>query len=390
MQELERFRHEARQFAEANCPPSLRTPMVYPEDRAYAGRRSGMNPDQKAWLAAMVSRGWTVPEWPAEYGGAGLGKAEAAVLREELARIGARPPLEDYGITMLSPALMKYGTEAQRLEHLPKIARGEIRWCQGYSEPGAGSDLAGLMTRAEDKGDHFLVNGRKIWTSHAHMADWIFCLVRTDPTAPKHLGISVLLFDMSSAGVAARPLTLISGHRQFCEVTLDDVVVPKENLLGPLNGGWEIAKYILVFERQMYGAHASRNVDNQSASDLARAKIGLTDGRLADAGLRTDIIRHEIKKIAFEAARARIKADPSAGASRAPFLKLYGTEINKERQDLLMSIRGLSGLGWEGEEFDGGNEARTWLRSRGNSIEGGTSEIQLNLIAQRVLNLPKA
>ncbi len=201
MSDLETFRKETRAWLEANCPPEMRTPALGEDDTCWGGRHVTFKSDaQKQWMERMAGKGWTVPEWPREYGGGGLSRDEAKILRQEMATLGCRSPLDSFGIWMLGPALLKYGNEAQKKEHLPKIARGEIRWCQGYSEPGAGSDLASLQTRAELQGDHFIVNGSKIWTSYADKADWIFCLVRTDPNAPKHEGISFVLFDMESAG----------------------------------------------------------------------------------------------------------------------------------------------------------------------------------------------
>lgn len=385
----ETLRAEMRAYIEAHCPASLRTPMLTYEDRAYGGTKSTMNADQRAWLSAMADRGWTAPTWPKEYGGGGLSDREAGILREEMARIQARPPLEEYGLSMLGPALLKHGTEEQKREHLPKIVRGERRWCQGYSEPGAGSDLASLSTAARIDGEDFIVDGTKIWTSHAHRADWIFCLVRTDKDAPKHKGISVLLIDLTSPGVSVRPIQLISGHGHFCETRFEDVRVPKGNLLGPLNDGWEIAKFILVQERQMYGDHAKRGVEAKSLGQLAADTLPRDEhGRLKDLMLRADILRLELRTKGFEAARARFRAAGGA-AGMAPFLKLYGTELNKERQDILMQIGGPASYGWDGPAFDDGQVVKNWLRSRGNSIEGGTSEIQLNLLAQRVLKLPK-
>src|SRR5208282_2139720 len=183
-------------------------------------------------------------------------------------RSGCRSPLNSFGISMLGPALLKYGSEEQKREHLPKIVRGEIRWCQGYSEPGSGSDLASLQTRAEDKGDHFLVNGSKIWTTAANKSDCIFCLVRTDPNAPKHEGISFLLFDMESPGVSTKPITLISGASPFCQTFFDDVLVPKANLVGKLNKGWDVAKYLLTHERDMIGGMGSTS-ENRSLGQIA-------------------------------------------------------------------------------------------------------------------------
>ncbi|HET7817570.1 MAG TPA: acyl-CoA dehydrogenase family protein, partial [Sphingomicrobium sp.] len=231
MTDLETFRSETRSWLEANCPAEMREPIRSEADACWGGRNWTFQSDaQRLWLERMAERGWTVPHWPREYGGGGLSPAEAKVLKEEMARINARPPLTSFGISMLGPALLKFGSEEQKKRFLREIARGEIRWCQGYSEPGAGSDLAGLQTRCEDKGDHWLVNGQKVWTSYADKADWIFCLVRTS-TESKHKGISFLLFDMASPGVSTRPILLISGSSPFCETFFDDVKVPKDQVV---------------------------------------------------------------------------------------------------------------------------------------------------------------
>eukprot|EP01035_Chromulina_nebulosa_P005452 gene5452-7396_t len=204
--------------------------------------------DALLWKQRMGEKGWGTPTWPKEYGGGGLSSAEARVLQQEMNRIGARNPIGGMGIMMFGPTLLEYGSEEQKQRHIPPICRGEIRWCQGYSEPGAGSDLAALQTRCEDRGDHFLVNGQKVWTSGAQYADWCFCLVRTDFTT-KHDGISFILFDMKTPGVEVRPIQLISGNSPFCETFLTDVKVPKENLVGELNKGWTIGKRLLIHER---------------------------------------------------------------------------------------------------------------------------------------------
>ena len=234
MSELETFRGETRSWLEANCPPSMKGSAAVEDDddnSIWGGRKATFkNSEQKLWLDRMAAKGWTAPTWPKEYGGGGLSNAEARVLAQELARLKARPALMSFGIWMLGPVLLEYATEEQKKQFLPGIVKGEIRWCQGYSEPGAGSDLAGLRTQAIDKGDHYLVNGQKIWTSYADKADWIFCLVRTDNTK-KHEGISFLLFDMSSPGVEARPIKLISGQSPFCETFFTDVKVPKKQLV---------------------------------------------------------------------------------------------------------------------------------------------------------------
>lgn len=395
MADLETFRAETRAWLEANCPPEMREPIRDDDDVCWGGRGVKFKSDaQRVWLERMGAKGWTVPEWPSQYGGGGLDRAQAKVLSEELRRIKARSPLSSFGIWMLGPALLKYGNEAQKLEHLPKIARGEIRWCQGYSEPGAGSDLASLRTSAEDKGDHYLVNGSKVWTSYADKADWIFCLVRTDPTAAKHLGISFLLFDMASEGVSTSPIKLISGSSPFCQTFFDNVKVPKENLMGVPGKGWDIAKYLLTHERDMIGGSDSTGGGQRdSVSNIAKRLIGLDAAILADTALRTDIARHEINALAFGLTMERVLAETKSGqgtGALSSMLKYYGTELNKERMELLMSIRGSDGLVWEGEEKGEGDLARSWLRSRANSIEGGTSEVQLNIIAKRVLDLPGA
>ena len=252
MSDLEQFRQETRAWLEENCPASMRTPIKGFDDAYNGGRNPEIDhPDQKIWCDRMAERGWTVPHWPSEYGGGGLSKEEVKVLRQEMGRISARSPLESFGISMLGPALLHFGTEEQKQEHLPKIVRGEIRWCQGYSEPNAGSDLASLATKAEDNGDHYLINGQKIWTSYADKSDWIFCLVRTDNSGSKHEGISFVLFDMADPGVTTRPIKLISGSSPFCETFFDNVKAYKRNLIGEEGKGWTIAKYLLTHEREM-------------------------------------------------------------------------------------------------------------------------------------------
>ena len=261
MSDLETFREETRAWLEENCPAEMRDAGSPSEDMiCWGGRNWKFTSDaQKIWLERMAAKGWTVPAWPKEYGGGGLSKEEVKILKAEMRKIKARSPLESFGIWMLGPALLKYGTHEQKAQFLPPIARGEIRWCQGYSEPNAGSDLASLQCKCEDKGDHWLVNGQKIWTSYADQSDWIFVLVRTDPTATKHNGISFILVDMASEGVSTKPIKLISGKSPFCETFFDDVKVPKEHgegvnaVVGELNRGWDVAKYLLTHEREMIG-----------------------------------------------------------------------------------------------------------------------------------------
>ncbi|HEY2664645.1 MAG TPA: acyl-CoA dehydrogenase family protein, partial [Candidatus Binataceae bacterium] len=314
-------------------------------------------------------------------------------LRQEMRAIGCRSPLDSFGIWMLGPALLKYGSEEQKREYLPKIARGEIRWCQGYSEPGAGSDLASLQTRAERQGDHFVVNGSKIWTSYADKADWIFCLVRTDSKAPKHEGISFLLFDMESPGVSTKPITLISGASPFCQTFFDNVLVPKANLVGELGHGWEIAKYLLTHEREMIGGMGMTGTRNRSLGEVAAEGVGIENGVLADPLLRAQIASFEIDSWAFSLTLERVGDMAKVGQAHpaiSSMLKYYGCELNKRRLELMVAAAGSDALEWEGARSRGGYLARSWLRSKANSIEGGTSEVQLNIIAKRILGLPDA
>ncbi|CAB3777548.1 Putative acyl-CoA dehydrogenase FadE17 [Paraburkholderia caffeinitolerans] len=397
MEHLNKFRQETRSWLEANCPPEMREPMLGEGDICWGGRKFAFqSPAQRQWLARMCERGWTVPEWPRDYGGGGLTRDEAKVLREEMQSLGCRPPLKSFGISMLGPALLKYGSDAQKREHLPRIARGEIRWCQGYSEPNAGSDLAAIQTRAEDKGDHYVVNGQKIWTSYADKSDWIFCLVRTDSKAPKHAGISFVLFDMDTPGVSTRPITLISGKSPFCETFFDDVRVEKNNLVGEANAGWEIAKYLLTHEREMIGGNAAGAAGgvNPAVGATAVAAIGRNAlGELDDTVLRAQIAAFEIDELAFACLRSRAADLAKQGEGLAAFssvLKYYGSELNKRRYELLMSAGGSDALELEGERSQQGALARAWLRTKANSIEGGTTEVQLNIIAKRLLGLPGA
>ena len=396
MNELQDFRNEVRDWLEDNCPPSMRT--LTPEDEVvWGGRREKFrNPDSKIWLDRMAARGWTAPRWPSEYGGGGLSFEEDRILQQELARIKARVPLNSFGIWMLGPALLEFADEQQKQEHLPPIVRGEIRWCQGYSEPGYGSDLAGLQTRAEDKGDHYLVNGSKIWTSYANHADWIFCLVRTAPDVPKHQGISFLLFDMESEGVSTSPIELISGSSPFCQTFFDNVRVPKRNLVGETDNGWTIAKRLLQHERNMVagiGGNSAIGVTGSKLEDVARTYVGKRDGRIGDPVIRSKVSGHRMNDRALQLTFARGGEEAKAGRASghlASMFKYYGTEQNKRKYELLMETMGAAATGWDGDGFSERERSytRQWLRSKGNSIEGGTSEVQLNVIAKRVLGLP--
>jgi acyl-CoA dehydrogenase len=394
MTDLDQFRRDTRGWLEANCPPEMRHPRMSDEDVFWGGRNTTFSSEpQRVWFERMRDKGWTVPHWPKEYGGAGLDPEQTKIVRQEMAAIGAREPLTSFGISMLGPALLKYGTDAQKKEHLPKIAAGLIRWCQGYSEPNAGSDLASLQTRAESDGDDFIINGQKIWTSLANYADWIFCLVRTDASAKKHDGISFILFDMASKGVSTKPILLISGRSPFCETFFDDVRVPKSHVVGTVNRGWDVAKYLLQHERAMISGVGERGIGRPLGQVVADS-VGTDErGRLDDAMLRSQIATFEIDEAALSAAAERAVDLAKAGQSHPAFssaMKYYGTELNKRRYEILMSAGGIDALEWESERSKGGARPRTWLRSKANSIEGGTSEVMLGIVAKRILDLPGA
>jgi alkylation response protein AidB-like acyl-CoA dehydrogenase len=352
--------------------------------------------DGERWMNVMAERGWTVPSWPREYGGGGLDEAHAKVLAQEMARIQARPPLTNLGITMLGPTLLEYGSEEQKQEHLRGIVEGRIRWCQGYSEPGAGSDLASLQTRCEDKGDHYLINGQKIWTSYAEKSDWIFCLVRSDPDAPKHEGISFVLIDMDQPGVTTSPIRLISGSSPFCQTFFENARAEKKDLVGPWNGGWTIAKRLLQFERQSIGGIGTARAGGPkraSLEQLALEHCGQRDGRIADGALREKVAAFGIEAHAMQSTMRRTADEARSSGeigTASSIFKYLATENNKNRYELRLEILGMQGLGWEGDGFEADElqSTRDWLRSKANSIEGGTSEVQLNIIAKRVLGLP--
>ena len=395
MSTLDQFRQQTRDWLEANCPDSQRQPIVK-EEQIWGGReRTFFSEDARLWFERMRDRGWTAPDWPTEYGGGGLDHEQAQILQEEMQALNCRPALYDIGLWMFGPALLKFGTDAQKAEHIPKIIRGDIRWSQGYSEPSAGSDLAGIKTRAEDKGDHFLVNGTKIWTTQADKADWIFCLVRTDINAPKQEGISFLLIDMATPGVSTSPIKLISGESEFCQTFFDDVVVPKNNLVGELNQGWTVAKELLKHERKLMsimGAMAEKEEEN--LPQLAKRYVGVDDlGKVRDPALRDRITRHLMQTNADELTNQRLfqlleqdRPDPNL----ALIMKYVSTTEAQRKDELLLAILGNRGLSWHDDTFTA-QEKRTvqnWAYNKAHTIAGGTSEIQLNIIAKRALQLP--
>jgi len=348
----------------------------------------------------MLAKGYTAPTWPRAYGGAELSMAEYRIFKEELTRLGLPLPLVGFGLVMIGPILLAAGSDAQKQEHLPKIVRGEIRWCQGYSEPNAGSDLASLGTRAVIEGDTLVINGQKIWTSHADKADWIFCLVRTRAEGKKQAGITFVLIDMETPGISTRPIELISGASPFCEVFFEDVRVPMHHIVGDLHDGWRVAKALLAHERGMVGESVAAGgarapiLSTFNLRDYAIEKIGLSDGTLSDPLLRHQIAQsemdQELMRLTIRRANDRLRVGHQPGPESSIF-KIVGTELNMRRWQLAVEIGGLDGLGWEGSAYSDVELAMTrqWLRSRGNSIEGGTSEVQRNIVARHVLGLPK-
>ncbi|WP_034161371.1 acyl-CoA dehydrogenase family protein [Sphingomonas sp. ERG5] len=389
---LDAFRTDVRDWLATNFPPSLKG-----KDNSLSAIEgpAELSADEVAWKKAMGDKGWGVPTWPAQYGGGGLDRAQARVLQEEMGRIGASNPIGGMGVMMFGPTLLEYGSEAQKNEHIPAIAKAEVRWCQGYSEPGAGSDLASLQMFAEDKGDHYLVNGQKTWTSGGQWADKCFALVRTDKSK-KHEGISFLLIDMTSPGVEVKPIRLISGSSPFCETFFSDVKVPKENLVGQEGEGWTIGKRLLQHERQNLsggGSAVGRMFAGKAVSALAKEYRGTDEqGRVNDSDLRMRIVRHEMDSRAFMLTlrRAALESKSNQGPSAATsIMKNVGARITQDRAELSIEIMGMNGLGWEGEGFsaDELTQTRTWLFGKAVSIYGGSSEIQNNVIAKRILGM---
>jgi len=390
--DLESFRAEARSWIEANFPKSLKNRDAMSFMEGFGSKE----PDFLKWKAAMGEKGWGIATWPKPWG-AGLSKAQGRVLQQELARAGAFNPIGGMGVGMFGPTLLEYGTEEQKKQHMPGIRNGTVRWCQGYSEPGAGSDLASLRTQAVDKGDHFLVNGQKIWTSGAQYADWCFCLVRTD-NSKKHEGISFLLIDMRTPGVETRPIKLISGNSPFCETFFTDVKVPKNQLMGPLNGGWTVGKRLLQFERDGQGGAGGRGAsfrgaDARGVDEIAKKYIGSdAHGQIADHDLRARVADHMMDAAAMRLTvqrmqdEARSSQGPSAVTS---IMKNANVKVAQTRAELMVEIMGFQGLGWEGESYsaDELNATRNLLSGKAMSIYGGSNEIQSNIIAKRILGL---
>jgi alkylation response protein AidB-like acyl-CoA dehydrogenase len=387
--ELEEFRGEARDWLAANFPPALKGKAML-----ASAEITQTDPDLKLWRKRIGEKGWATPTWPAAYGGGGLSPAHARVLGQEMAKIGAFNPMHfGMGVTMIGPTILDYGTEDQKKKHLPPIVRGEVQWCVGYSEPNAGSDLASLQTKAVDAGDHWVINGQKTWTSGAQYSDWCGCLVRTDPAARKHDGISFMLIDMRQKAIETRPIKLIAGASPFCETFFTDATAPKEALLGQLNVGWTVGKRLLQHERasQTGGMGGGRVTP---LHEIAKRYLAVEpDGRIADLDLRTRLVRHEMDARIHGLTLARVAAESkeaNGATNGASVLKNSATNVAQTRVELTLEIMGAQGLGWEGAEFSREEleTVRGWLGGKAMSIYGGSFEIQNNIISKRILGLP--
>lgn len=394
MNELDDFRAWAKEWIAVHAPRSLYGTRRGRFDGHWGGRKAKPEPDVKAWFEAALEEGLTAPTWPTEYGGRGLSSDAARVFDEELARVALPPPLVGVGLTMIGPTLLDFGSEEQKREHLPRIVRGEVRWAQGYSEPGAGSDLASLSTRAVLDGTDYVVTGQKTWTTYADKSDWIFALVRTNPNVKKQLGITFILIDMDTPGVTTRPIELISGWSPFCETFFDEVRVPARNVVGRVDAGWTVAKALLGYERSMIGEAMSGELAAAEERLVQRARRALdaASGPLPDETLRLDIARTAMDIECFSIAIERLRQNAEDGKKPGPessTLKIVGSDLKQRRWELGVRIAGPDGVGWSGPEFEASDleTTREWLRSRANTIEGGTSEIQLNIIAKQVLGL---
>ncbi|MAE94466.1 MAG: acyl-CoA dehydrogenase [Deltaproteobacteria bacterium] len=382
---IDEFKQEVRGWIEEKLPADLRV----------GNRRDLPKESLGRWIKALVSRGWIAPQWPKEYGGGGLDRKQAAALMRELKAVRA-PIVSSFGTSMLGPTLLEFGTEEQKQEFLPPISRHEVRWCQGYSEPGAGSDLASLQTRAVKEGDEYVITGQKIWTTGADSADWIFCLVRTDPAAPKHDGISFILFPMHQPGIEVSPLTLIDGSAEFSQVFFDGARAQAKHVIGPVNGGWTIAKRLLQHERSTDGGSEGgiTGAMKETLADLVKREVGLQEGVLADPALRQRLADQELEARALRLTMARAGAEARAGQTArdiGSLGKYRWANMVKNEQDIAMLALGTKGLGWSGAGFEDTQLERTraWLTTRADSIWGGTNEVQLNVIAKRVLQIPE-
>ncbi|MEM9621089.1 MAG: acyl-CoA dehydrogenase family protein [Pseudomonadota bacterium] len=393
-QDLESFRQQTRAWVAENFPSTL-TNKVIDAESAPDGPLAA---DLDVWRQRLAEKGWGAPTWPVEYGGAGLSQAESRIIGQEFFRVGAANPiplLAGMGVTMVGPTVLEYGTDEQKAKHLPGIASGEVRWCLGLSEPNAGSDLASLSTKAVDEGDCFVVNGQKIWTSGADISQWCGALVRTDPTAKKHDGISFVMLPMDQPGVETKPIRLIAGASPFCETFFNDARAEKTDLLGDLNDGWNVIKRLLQHERQSQTTARGSEGSAATLQDIAKQYVGTDSaGQLADTDLRSRLATHLMDAQAHRLTIARITAEAKGNvevSAAASILKNSATQVAQTKAELTVEIMGNQGLGWEGEQFSQTelNSVREWLSGKAISIYGGSFEVQNNIISKNILGLPE-
>lgn len=386
------FRDEFRAWLQSNMPQGWSSGESH-EDDSSESRFEFL----RAWQKKMHEAGWVGIHWPKEYGGRGASLIEQVIFTEEMARAAAPTLINVLGLSLLGPTLIAYGTEAQKKRFLPNIMSADEIWCQGYSEPNAGSDLAALRTEATLDGDHFIVNGQKTWTSFGHYADWCFAVVRTDANAPKHKGLTYMLVDMHSPGVTVRPLKQMTGESEFNEVFFENVRVPVENVVGKINGGWDIAIATLMFERGTLGASLQITFKRQIERLIELSQTTSRNNRPAS---QDPIIRQKLAQMYTEIEIFRLNqmrtitrmAKTGVPGAEGSIQKIFWSEMNQRMQQVAMELLGPYGQLTRESEYavDHGAWAHAYLRSRGNTIEAGTSEIQRNIIGHFVLGLPKS
>ena len=391
--EKEEFRLETRTWLQTNCPEGAKGP----GQTAWGSSKIVLERDVALWLERMSERGWTVPTWPKEYGGADLENDLYPILIQELMAIGARTPLTGRGVNYIGPTILELGTDEQKEKWLPGISRGEGGWAMGYSEPGAGSDLASLSTRAEKVGDEYLINGRKTWTSDAMDCDYIFVLARTSDDKPKHQGISLVLVDMDQPGVEVHPIRLLSGASPFNETVFNNALADSADVIGGVDNGWSAGKRLLQFERSTHagintsGSQGGRNTRDDT-KEIVLKYSPIDSGRLADSATRARLLEFQMKKAAQSLTQKRTIEETRARAPgfTSSAVKLSNALIEQERDEMIVQVMGSLGIGWSGEPFSDQeiDATRTWLKQKSLTIAGGTKEVQLNIIAKRVLGLP--
>jgi alkylation response protein AidB-like acyl-CoA dehydrogenase len=385
--EEQRFREEVRAFVRAKLPQETR-------GKVLQGREVSRD-EMMGWHRLLAEHGWGAPTWPKEHGGTGWDAVHEFIFEEECAAWGA-PRLLPFGLRMVGPVIMAFGDDAQKQRFLPRIAQAQDFWCQGYSEPGSGSDLASLKTKAERRGDHYLVNGQKTWITLAQFADWIFCLVRTDPSARAQAGISFLLIEMKTPGITVRPITTMDGAHEVNEVWFEDVKVPVENLVGQENKGWTYAKFLLGHERTNIAGVGASKRELHRLKQIASRQLKHGKPLLEDAAFAARIALVEIELMALEITNLRVLAAETARRAPGPessLLKIKGTEIQQSLAELMMLAMGPLGLFFERDpkpSVDAAAEgplAATYCNFRKTSIYGGSNEIQKNILSQQLLKL---